>query len=457
MQYKNLFGTDGIRGPVGEKPVTPEFIMHLGWAIGQELKSVNPSPSTARNRILIGRDTRISGPMLEASLTAGLTAAGVDSITTEILPTPAVAHLVPVLNCCAGIVISASHNSYQDNGVKIFSASGHKLSYMQEKNIILRLQNNLSIVPTKDLGIALLEPDTAERYIDFCKATVTPNCNLSGLHIVLDCAHGACYKIAHAVFTKLGATTDLINIAPDGLNINQNCGTTDPQQLVQRVKKINADFGIAFDGDGDRVVIVDNKGTVLDGDDILMLIATSRHKQGKLKGGLVGTQMTNMGLEWALKRLNIPFIRTPVGDQYVIKGLQKNNWWLGGEPSGHIICRDLTTTGDGIIAALQALAAWLSMDSECTYHRKWNRLPQIIQNVSIADSPVSATNIIQHPQIIMAIDDAKTTLGLPCKVFIRLSGTEPLIRVVVEGENLEQVNKSAQQIVDVITDLLHTN
>ena len=355
MQNKNkrYFGTDGIRGAVGSSPITPDFMLKLGWAAGK----VFASKGNGRNKIIIGKDTRISGYMFEAALEAGVTAAGVDIHLTGPMPTPAIAYLTRTLRAQAGIVISASHNSFEDNGIKFFSGEGTKLPDELEFSIEGLLDKDISTVSPQFLGKASRISDAAGRYIEFCKSTVGSSLKFNGLKIIVDCAHGSTYHIAPAVFEELGARVKAIGVSPDGLNINANSGSTFPQSLVETVKLEKADLSIAFDGDGDRVVMVDHLGNIVDGDEILYIIARDRRRQSIEFGGVVGTAMSNLGLELALDALDVPFVRTPVGDRYVMKEMLERNWQLGGENSGHVICLDQTTTGDGIVSSLQALAA----------------------------------------------------------------------------------------------------
>ncbi|HEY5718087.1 MAG TPA: phosphoglucosamine mutase, partial [Motiliproteus sp.] len=346
---KKYFGTDGIRGRVGEFPVTPDFVLKLGWAAGKVFARKGQS------KILIGKDTRISGYMFEAALEAGLSAAGVDSLLLGPMPTPAIAYLTRTFRADAGIVISASHNGFEDNGIKFFSANGTKLPDEVEAAIEAQMELAMSTEESRLLGKARRIDDAAGRYIEFCKGTISRDLSLKGLKIVVDCAHGATYHIAPKVFKELGARVLEIGSSPDGLNINENCGSTSPAMLRKIVLAEGADLGIAFDGDGDRVVMVDHRGEVVDGDELLLIMALQLRDEGLLRGGVVGTQMSNFGMELALKERGIPFVRAKVGDRYVMEELLKNDWQLGGESSGHLICRQLTSTGDGIVAALQVL------------------------------------------------------------------------------------------------------
>ena len=440
---KQYFGTDGIRGAVGTSPITPDFMLKLGWAAG----TVFAKKGGARNKILIGKDTRISGYMFEAALEAGVIAAGVDINLLGPMPTPAIAYLTRTLRAQAGIVISASHNSYQDNGIKFFAGDGSKLSDDIEFAIEEQLSKTISTVPPQLLGKASRVTDAAGRYIEFCKSRVNTDLKFSGLKIVLDCAHGSTYHIAPSVFEELGASVISIGVSPDGLNINEDSGSTSPARLAEAVLLEEADIGIAFDGDGDRVVMVDHLGNVVDGDQILYVIARDRRRQNIDFGGVVGTSMSNLGLEQALDSLDIPFVRSAVGDRYVMRELLKRGWRLGGESSGHIICLDKTTTGDGIVSALQALSAISSSQSSLAeLISKLNKYPQSMINVRIADSAdIASSDTIQK-----AVADVESKLGSKGRVLLRLSGTEPVVRVMVEGEDATEVLKLAEELAEVV-------
>mgnify|MGYP006420603447 CR=1 FL=1 len=440
---KQYFGTDGIRGAVGTSPITPDFMLKLGWAAG----TVFAKKGGARNKILIGKDTRISGYMFEAALEAGVIAAGVDINLLGPMPTPAIAYLTRTLRAQAGIVISASHNSYQDNGIKFFAGDGSKLSDDIEFAIEEQLSKTISTVPPQLLGKASRVTDAAGRYIEFCKSRVNTDLKFSGLKIVLDCAHGSTYHIAPSVFEELGASVTAIGVSPDGLNINEDSGSTSPARLAEAVLLEEADIGIAFDGDGDRVVMVDHLGNVVDGDQILYVIARDRRRQNIDFGGVVGTSMSNLGLEQALDSLDIPFVRSAVGDRYVMRELLKRGWRLGGESSGHIICLDKTTTGDGIVSALQALSAISSSQSSLAeLISKLNKYPQSMINVRIADSAdIASSDTIQK-----AVADVESKLGSKGRVLLRLSGTEPVVRVMVEGEDAREVLKLAEELAEVV-------
>src|SRR5882724_10958260 len=378
---KQYFGTDGVRGRVGEHPITPQFIMHLGYAAGKVLASADNAGSE-RPGVLIGKDTRISGYMLESALEAGLIAAGVDVYLAGPVPTPAVAYLTRALRLQAGIVISASHNPFEDNGIKFFSADGDKLPDAVEHSIETRLDQPLEVMPSAQLGKARRLNDAAGRYIEFCKSTFPNDLDLRGLKLVVDCAHGATYHIAPHVFHELGAEVYSIGAQPDGININRDCGATHPQVLAKAVKAHRAHLGVAFDGDGDRLMMADREGRLYDGDQLLFVIAQFRKKHKRSKGGVVGTLMTNLGMEQALGLLGIPFARAAVGDRYVLEKLVEKGWQLGGENSGHIICLDKHTTGDGIVSALQVLHALKAegrgLDELCNGVQLY---PQVLVNV----------------------------------------------------------------------------
>ena len=438
---KRYFGTDGIRGHVGEPPMTPDFILKLGWAIGRVLVV------DGRNKVLIGKDTRISGYMLESALQAGLSAAGVDIHLLGPMPTPGIAYLTRTLRASAGIVISASHNPYYDNGVKLFSAEGSKLPDDVELAIEAQLDKPLKVVDSSRLGKAERVSDAAGRYIEFCKSTIPTRTILRGLKLVLDCAHGATYHIAPSVFEELGAEVVRLGTSPNGQNINDNCGATAPKTLRAAVIEHEADVGIAIDGDGDRLIMVDHQGEVVDGDEVLFIIATSRKREGRLRGGIVGTLMTNLGLEKALKQQNIPFRRAAVGDRYVLEMLYKEGWLLGGETSGHIICLEQTTTGDGVVAALQVLHELVSTDQDLhTAKQGMTKYPQTLINVPV----IEKSGLKNSPVIQQAIKDAEKDLAGNGRILLRPSGTEPLVRVMVEGVDVCQVKQLAKQIAGTV-------
>ena len=444
---KKYFGTDGIRGKVGEHPITPDFLMRLGYAAGKVLTSVNSSLAKgAHPAVLIGKDTRISGYMLEAALEAGLSAAGVDVLLTGPMPTPAVAYLTRALRAQAGIVISASHNPYYDNGIKFFSSEGAKLPDDIEHAIEAELEKPMQVMESAKLGKARRIDDAAGRYIEFCKSTFPNDLDLRGLKIVLDCAHGATYHVAPNVFHELGAEIVCIGNKPDGLNINEQVGSTHPQALQKAVLEHQADLGIAFDGDGDRVMMVDAQGNLLDGDQLLYIIAVGLQAKGELKGGIAGTLMTNLALEHALQKNKIPFARAKVGDRYVLELLNENNWKLGGENSGHILTLDKHTSGDAIIAALQVLHALKQSGKTLTQmNAELVLYPQVLINVT------TKTKLnLEIPQIQHAVKKAEEELNGSGRVLLRASGTEPKIRVMVEGQDRDLVQKLAEEIAEVV-------
>jgi phosphoglucosamine mutase len=439
---KKYFGTDGIRGRVGEYPVTPDFFLKLGWAAGKVFAK-NPGSG-----VLIGKDTRISGYMFESALEAGLTSAGVDIKLLGPMPTPGVAHLTSTFGAQAGIVISASHNGFEDNGIKFFSAQGTKLGDDVEFAIEEALDSKLQTVSSGEIGKASRITDASGRYIEFCKGTIQQGTKLNGLKIVLDCANGATYHIAPGVFEELGAEVIVIANKPDGLNINNNCGSTKPEQLAKTVLDNKADLGIAFDGDGDRVQMVDHTGEIVDGDELLFIIAV--HKLGNKQDdqGVVGTVMSNLGLEIALKDMKIPFCRSLVGDRYVLQELKARQWFIGGESSGHVICLDKTSTGDGIISALQVLAAMQELEKSLhDLKSMMEKFPQTMINV-----PLNNPNDLDGNEVIgSAVKDAESTLGNEGRVLLRPSGTEPLVRVMVEGSDKMLVSKLARDLSQVVS------
>ncbi|MFT5175762.1 MAG: phosphoglucosamine mutase [Gammaproteobacteria bacterium] len=434
---RKYFGTDGIRGEVGQPPITPDFVLKLGWAAGKVLAG------QGRGAVLIGKDTRISGYMFESVLEAGFAAAGVDVRLLGPMPTPAIAYLTRTLHARAGVVISASHNPYSDNGIKFFSAQGTKLPDSMELRIEAMLEQPLVSVGARDLGRAERVPDASGRYIEFCKSTIPFGLNLSGLRIVVDCAHGATYHVAPSVFSELGAEVIPIGAKPDGLNINDDVGATAPHTLQKAVLQYRADLGVALDGDGDRVVMVDHLGEILDGDEILLIIADARQAAGTLKGPVVGTVMSNLGLEEALRSRGIEMCRSKVGDRYVLETMQERGGMLGGETSGHIICLDRVTSGDGIVSALQVLHA--VRERKTTLHeikQGMRKYPQILINVRLPRS----MDAVSIPSVQESVRKAESELGDHGRVLLRPSGTEPLVRVMVEGEEHTQVQRIARGI-----------
>lgn len=438
---RKYFGTDGIRGCVGQYPITPEFVLKLGWAAGKVL---------AKNqfgKVLIGKDTRVSGYMFESALEAGLTAAGMDILLLGPMPTPGIAYLTKTQRADAGIVISASHNLYQDNGIKFFSKNGFKLSDEIEAEIEALLDTPMTTVPSEKLGKAKRFDEAVGRYIEYCKSTVSTHIHFEGLKIVVDCANGATYHIAPSVFRELGAEVITIGNEPNGYNINLNCGSTAPDLLKKKVQETSADLGVAFDGDGDRLIMVDHRGELVDGDELVYMISIMRQDLNKLNGGVVGTLMSNIGLEKALAREGIPFTRAKVGDRYVLEAMIKNGWGLGGEQSGHIISLKHATTGDGIVSALQVISAM------CHYQKSlaelklgMHKFPQLLVNVRMQHNNFS----LENKELVAAVKSAEKKLGSEGRVLIRKSGTEPLVRVMVEGDNDQQVAQIANGLADVI-------
>ena len=437
------FGTDGIRGRVGDSPVTADFMLRLGRAAGKVLAG-----GDARS-VVIGKDTRISGYMFESALEAGLAAAGANVAMLGPMPTPAIAYLTRTLHACAGIVISASHNPFYDNGIKFFSADGEKLPDDVEAAIEAELDQPFSTVSSETMGKADRIEDAAGRYIEFCKGTIPFTTMLYGLKIVVDCANGATYKVAPAVLEELGAEVIAIGIDPDGLNINEGCGSTYPEFARQAVLEHGADLGISLDGDGDRVIMVDAKGEVVNGDELLYIIATDRQDKGLLQGGVVGTVMSNFGMELALKKRGIPFERAPVGDRHVHKALVSNGWTLGGEASGHLLCLDKTSTGDGIISALQVLEVMVSTGKGLAeLAADVQKLPQVMINVPV--NREAAADLANSETINATLESVQDQLGGTGRVILRPSGTEPLIRVTLEGTDDTQVNQLAEELANVV-------
>jgi len=442
---RQYFGTDGIRGLVGEYPIVPDFVLKLGWAAGKVL-AASGKPS-----VVIGKDTRLSGYLLEAALHSGLSAAGVDVRLLGPMPTPAVAHLARAFHASAGVVISASHNPYYDNGIKFFGSNGKKLPDDIELQIEEWLDKPMTIDQPDALGKTLRQEDARGRYIEFCKASFPYHLSLKGLKIVVDCANGATYQVGPAVFSELGAQVISVACEPNGKNINADCGSTHPQALQAAVLINKAHLGIAFDGDGDRIVMVDHTGSIVDGDEIIVMIARARLQENSQLGGVVGTLMSNMGMEIAIKNMGLEFVRAKVGDRYVMAELDKRSWVLGGEGSGHIVCLDKTTTGDAIIAALQVLTA--IVQSGQTLHELRQgmvKFPQQLINVKIAQK----SDPMQDEGIAAAVKQAEQLLGERGRVLLRASGTEPLIRVMVEGENQQQTSRICQDLADKVRSAL---
>ena len=440
---RKYFGTDGIRGRVGEVPVTPDFMLKLGWATGKVFASEDGTKPT----VVIGKDTRVSGYMLESALQAGLVAAGANVKLLGPLPTPGIALLTRTQKADAGIVISASHNPYFDNGIKFFNGQGSKLSDELELQIEAMIDSPMETVDSEQLGKASRIVDAAGRYVEYCKSTFPDELSLKGMKLVIDCAHGATYHIAPAVFEELGATTVVIGATPDGYNINDGVGSTEPAALQAKVLEEGADIGIAFDGDGDRLQMVNAKGELLTGDDVLYVLAMHRLAKGDSDAGIVGTLMTNMGLELALEAGGLRLARAKVGDRYVKELMVAEGWSLGGESSGHIICGDLSTTGDGVIAALQVLAAVRASGKSLeALASGFNPLPQVLVNVRITKS----FDLSAHPTIAEACRRVESELKGRGRLLLRPSGTEPVIRVMVEGDDTVAIDALADEVADAI-------
>ncbi|MCK9089010.1 phosphoglucosamine mutase [Haemophilus influenzae] len=441
MANRKYFGTDGVRGKVGAYPITPDFALKLGWAAGKVLSS------QGSKMVLIGKDTRISGYMLESALEAGLAAAGLSAAFTGPMPTPAIAYLTRTFRAEAGIVISASHNPYYDNGIKFFSAKGTKLPDEIEEAIEAMLEQPMDCVESAELGKASRINDAAGRYIEFCKGTFPAHLGLEGYKIVVDCANGATYHIAPNVFRELGAEVIEIGTGPNGLNINEKCGATDVTALQAKVVEMKADVGLAYDGDGDRIMMVDHLGNKVDGDQILFIVAREALHSGQLKGGVVGTLMSNMSLEIALKMLGVPFLRANVGDRYVLEKMIENDWTLGGENSGHIIIADKNTTGDGIVASLAVLAAMaqhkLSLNELASAVKLF---PQVLINVRFA----GGENPLESDAVKSVAAEVEKRLEGKGRILLRKSGTEPLIRVMVECQDAELAQQCAEEIAEAV-------
>ncbi|SPT69995.1 Phosphoglucosamine mutase [Anaerobiospirillum thomasii] len=438
---RKYFGTDGVRGKVGVFPITPDFVMRLGQAAGRVLSKGHGS------RVIIGKDTRLSGYMLEAALESGFAASGVSTVLLGPMPTPAISYLTRAFRADLGVVISASHNPYYDNGIKFFSAEGTKLPDDVELEIEKALEEEMVLADPSNFGRAYRQDDAPGRYVEFCKSTFATHLSLDGLKIVIDCANGATYHVAPLVFRELGATVITIGSNPDGININDECGSTHPSKLIEKVLASKADLGIAFDGDGDRVMMVDSEGHLLDGDALLYIIACDRLSQNKLRGGVVGTLMSNLGLEKALGQKGIEFTRSAVGDRYVMEQLLSKGWRLGGENSGHIICLDYVSTGDGIVSALQVLKACMRQDKPLSELLKdLTMYPQELINLRT----VTGFDALSDHKVQSEVKAVEHELGGQGRVLLRKSGTEPVVRVMVEGESRDIVHTMAQRIANVI-------
>lgn len=444
MTKRQFFGTDGIRGRVGHSCIHPEFIVKLGWAIGKVLANGH------RKKVLIGKDTRVSGYMLESALEAGLSSAGVDVKLLGPMPTPAIAYLTQTLRANAGIVISASHNPFEDNGIKFFSSDGFKLPDQMESMVEKQILKPFECVSPSEFGKVSRVTDAPGRYIEFCKATIPSMTRLTGLKVVVDCANGATYHVAPNVFAELGADVLVIHDKPDGFNINRDCGSTAPESLVKKVLEVGADIGVGLDGDGDRIVLVDANGRILNGDFVLYAIALDRLNRGLLQGGVVGTLMTNYALERAFANLKIPFIRTQVGDRYVMEALKENAWRIGGESSGHVVCLDKTTTGDGVVAALQVMAVMIKQGkSLADLVQELVLYPQVLINIKTE----KAKHLINDERIKKSVDYYQNMLRGKGRVLLRASGTEPLLRVMVEGEQQDEVTQYANALAKEVMEI----
>jgi len=440
---RKYFGTDGVRGRVGEHPITADWILRLGRAAGIVLAGND------KRGVVIGKDTRVSGYMFESALEAGLAAAGANVLLLGPMPTPAVAYLTRTLYACAGIVISASHNPYEDNGIKFFSETGEKLADEVELAIEEEIDKPFVTVDSVHMGRAERVDDAAGRYIEFCKGTMPFGTLLSGIKIALDCAHGATYKVAPAVLRELGAKVAVIGNRPDGMNINDHCGSTEPEAMQKHVVATGSDVGIALDGDGDRLVMADSDGNLVDGDELLYIIASARKAEGTFSGGVVGTVMTNFGLELALSDMNIPFIRTDVGDRHIHRALIDKGWTLGGETSGHLLALDRTSTGDGIVSALVVLELMATSGKSLKELRQgMDKFPQVMINVPV--SPLGQKKLNESQSIRQAVGEVEAELNGKGRVILRPSGTEPLVRVTLEGADQSQVESLAQQLADTV-------
>ncbi len=444
----SFFGTDGVRGRVGIEPICPSTILDLGWAIGKTLGSTGRSAP-----VLIGKDTRLSGYMLESALEAGLCSAGVNIILLGPLPTPGIAYLTRMTEASAGIVISGSHNPHYDNGIKIFSGTGDKMNDQSLAGIEDLMKQSPDCVAAAFLGKASRMDDARDRYIQYCKNTIDPKTSFKGLHVVLDCANGAAYDVAPKVFSEMGAEVTTMHVEPDGYNINQECGSTDMRHLKSMVCEVGADLGIAFDGDADRVLMVDEQGLEVNGDQILYILACHRKRAGKYVAGVVGTILSNLGLEESLKTMDIRFARTRVGDRYVQEEMIKNGWDLGGETSGHIICLDKSTTGDGIVSALEVLVAMRESGKSLNQlAAAMKHYPQYAVNIPVESGESAAIEC--HPVVQNAVSSIEQQLGISGRIVLRESGTEPFFRVMLEGENEKQLQVLADRVVNAIQQVI---
>jgi phosphoglucosamine mutase len=447
MSSRKYFGTDRIRGRVGQPPITPDFVLKLGYAAGKVLSRADVAPPHRdRPAVLIGKDTRISGYMLESALESGLSAAGVDTLLVGPMPTPAVAFLTRALRVSAGVMISASHNPYEDNGIKFFSQDGLKLPDAVESDIEALLEAPMQLPPSAQLGKAERMSDAEGRYLEFCKGTFPKSLTLRGLRLVVDCAHGANYRVGIRVFQELGAEVIAIGSSPNGININDGCGATAPQAMAKAVLQHRADFGVAFDGDGDRLAMADRDGRLFDGDQLLYVMVKHRAQESRLHGGVVGTLMTNFALEKRLAEMNVPFARAKVGDRYVLELLLERGWEYGGENSGHLLCLDCHSTGDAIISSLQVLAALVATRKSLgEFTQELTLLPQVLVNVKLTGKVDLQAGAVRE-----AIAAAEAELAGRGRVLLRPSGTEPVVRVMVEGEDRAQIQKLAETIATAV-------
>ncbi|MEE3182587.1 MAG: phosphoglucosamine mutase [Pseudomonadota bacterium] len=445
---KKFFGTDGIRGRVGDDLINPDFFLKLGSSVGNTLRT-----SDRRPLVVLGKDTRNSGYMLESALEAGFSAVGVDVALLGPIPTPAVAYMTRTMRGDMGVVISASHNPFDDNGVKFFDAEANKLGDEMEQLIERQLNTPLSSISASNLGHVFRVDDARGRYIEFCKGTVDSRIRFDGLKVVLDCANGATYAVAPPVYRELGADVTTISADPDGSNINENCGSMHPEHLCEKVLEMNADVGIALDGDGDRVIMVGSEGEIVDGDELLYVIALSMQLRSRFSGGVVGTEMSNGGLQQAFEDIGIPFERAKVGDRHVVELMRDKGWILGGESSGHIVGLDWSTTGDGIVSSLQVLVAMIMQNRSLSdLTSGMTKIPQEMINVTVKDPGT----VVAHPDVIKSIRDVEGRLGKDGRVLVRPSGTEPLLRVMVEGKNATDARLYAERIVSVALAAVNT-
>ncbi len=450
MTTKKFFGTDGIRGRFGVDPITPLTILKLGWAVGTVMRK-----HFGKGQILIGKDTRVSGYILESALEAGISSAGMNVVMLGPVPTPAIAYLTRSARATAGVVISASHNPFYDNGIKFFSGDGFKISDEFELEIEETLMQTMETVAAEELGKASRMVSAAERYIEYCKGTIAADTNFKGIKVAIDCANGAAYQVAPKIFTELGASVSIMHNLPNGFNINDQCGSTHLNDLRAFVLEEKCDFGIAFDGDADRLMMVDQQGQVIDGDQLLYTLVSSKHHKGKLDGGVVGTLMTNLGLEKRFQSLGIPFARAGVGDRYVLKMMQEKKWKFGGESSGHIICLDKSTTGDGLVAALLVVEALAERDESLSeIVAEYKVFPQKMINVSVSGAKQSAQETCSNQDVLDAVKQAEQSLADKGRVLLRPSGTEPLIRVMVEGEDEQLVGQCCEQLAGQVQSLI---